>query len=366
LAQSADRTAQQSADLAPYTLVEELPTDQGRSVHVARTGDGERVLIKQAYDEVWAADLQDQVRHVSAMHELLGEGAPYPKIIRSGDRLLVLPFYPYGSLDDLSLTDDKALVAQLTRASIGELFRVSMVAPAGFEPQAAWADGAASYLVTHADRRVARLRRALAGADGRSWAAHPHAEGRTRGEALAGALDWITDGRLAAHAPRLGPPRLALAAHGDFGLNNIMLMDPPGPAARPVFIDTRCQWIGGLPWWDPIMDLATLITFHCRIEPAFAAVGGRTSPRVLQARARLTEAEIRDLADQEDAVRSWIAADPGYRDRLEVEIAIRLLGSVSVQLLTARSHGADRATAVLELYLDQARRVGQLLRPRPL
>jgi hypothetical protein len=366
LAKAPGGTAPGAAGPARYEFLEELPTDQGRSVHIARTDDGERVLIKQAYDDAWAADLREQARHFQVMRGLLGAGAPYPEVLRHGERLLVLPYYPYGSLDDLSLGDDKALVTELTGSAIGELFRICLVEPEGFQLSEKRVDAARSYLTSHVDKRLARLHRALSSASGAAWAAQPHAPGRTRGEALSLGLTWITDGRLAAHAGRLGPPRLALAAHGDFGLNNVMLMDPPAPGARPVFIDTRCQWIGGLPWWDPIMDLATLMAFHCRIEPAFARAGGRTSPRVLHAQGRLTEAEIRDLADGHAAVRAWSASDPGYRDRLEVEIAIRLLGSIGVQLLTAHSHGAERASAVLDLYLDQAAQVGRLLGARPL
>ncbi|HEX6521159.1 MAG TPA: hypothetical protein VF070_14305 [Streptosporangiaceae bacterium] len=345
-------------DLPGYRLIEQFPTDQGRGVYVAETAQGQRVLIKRAYDKNWVQDLTDQTRHFLVLSRMLGANAPYPEVIQYDEGLLVMRFYPHGSMDDLSLGDDKPLVASLTASAIGKLFEIAALRPAGAADGSELAAAAADYLTAQADKRLARLRRALAGSP---WAGQRYDSRRTRGEVLTEMLAWITDGTLAARARKLGPPRLGLAAHGDFGLNNIMLAEPPSPRADLVFIDTRGLWIGGLPWWDPIMDLATLLAFHCRIEPAFAAVGGRTSPEVLSAGARLGEAEILDLAERNEAVTAWVAGDPCYRDRLEIEIAIRLLGSVSVQLLTAHSHGEARAAAALDLYLEQAQRVTGIL-----
>lgn len=348
-------------DLSRYRLIERFPTDQGRSVDVAETAQGERVLIKRAHDKSAVQELADQTRHFLAMHRLLGEHAPYPEVIQHGEGLLIMRFYPHGSLDDLSLGDDKPLVASLTASAIGKLFQIAALRADEAATSPELTDAAADFLTAQAEKRVARLRRALAGL---CWADQLYDGHRTRGEVLTQMLAWITDGTLAAHARKLGPPRLGVSAHGDFGLNNIMLAGPPAPQADLVFIDTRGLWIGGLPWWDPVMDLATLLAFHCRIEPAFAAVGGRTAPEVLSAGARLTEAEILDLAERDEAVAAWTAHDPAYRDRLEIELAIRLLGSVSVQLLTAHSHGESRAAAVLHLYLEQAQRVGRILAAR--
>jgi hypothetical protein len=349
-------------ELSGYRLIEQFPTDQGRSVYVAETADGERVLIKRAYDKTWAQDLADQTHHFLALSRVLGQHGPYPKVIKHGAGLLVMSFYPHGSLDDLSLGNDKPLVASLTAAAIGKLFEIAALRPA--EVTAAsqeLASAADDFLTAQASKRMARLHRALASPAGLAWAAQRYDNHRTNAEALTQMSAWITGGALAARATKLGPSRLGLAAHGDFGLNNIMLAGPPAPEAGLIFIDTRGLWLGGLPWWDPVMDLATLLAFHCRIEPAFAAAGGRTPPEVLTAAARLSESEIMDIAERSEAVAAWVRQDPAYRDRLEVEIAIRLLGSVSVQILTAPSHGEARATAVLRLYADQAARVTSIL-----
>jgi hypothetical protein len=348
-------------ELSGYRLIDRFPTDQGRSVQVAETADGERVLIKRAFDRTWVQDLTDQTRHFLTMHRVLGEHGPYPTVIKHGAGLLVMSFYPYGSLDDLSLRDDKPVVASLTAAAIGKLFEIAILRPTEAAASREVAAAAAGFLTDQARKRMTRLQRALASSTGSAWAAQRYDDHRTHAEALTQMSAWITEGTLAACTPKLGPPRLGLAAHGDFGLNNIMLAAPPTPKAGLIFIDTRGLWLGGLPWWDPIMDLATLLAFHCRIEPAFAAAGGRTPPEVLTAAARLSEAEIMGLVERSEAVAAWVAQDPAYLDRLEIEIAIRLLGSVSVQLLTAHSHGEARATAVLRLYLEQAGRVSDIL-----
>lgn len=338
----------------PYELLETIPTNTGRRVHIARTPTGERVLVKRAYTDEWARDLQEQARHFRTLAALLGTNSVYPEVVEHADRLLVLRFYEHGSLDDLSLTGDPAATRALTRTALHALFRVAASTPPDFQADAPWRQLSTSYLTDQASRRVDRLDAALRG-PARDWAA---ANGR--GATLAHATSWITDGTLARHADRLGPWRLALAAHGDFGLNNVMLVDPPTPAARVVFIDTRGIWHGGYPWWDPIMDLATLIAFHCRIEPALAAAGER-APEMLTSPARLAEAEIRAAVADDQVFAALTADDLGWRDRLEVEIAIRLLGNVSVQLLTAPQNPERRADAVLQLYLDQSRRVAELL-----
>src|ERR1700761_4745399 len=224
-------------ELSGYRLIDQFPTDQGRGVYVAETADGERVLIKRAYDRAWVQDLTDQTRHFLALHRLLGQGGPYPRIVKYGEGLLVMSFYPYGSLDDLSLRDDKALVASLTGAAIGKLFEIAALRPAEATASGELAAAAAGFLTAQASKRMARLERALASPAGSAWGAQRLDDHRTRAEALTQVSAWITDGTLAACAPKLGPPRLGLAAHGDFGLNNIMLAGPPAPAADLIFID---------------------------------------------------------------------------------------------------------------------------------
>jgi hypothetical protein len=353
----ASRTAEHPGLPSGYESLRVIPTNQGRTVHVARTRGGDQVLAKVAHTDEWALDIAEQVRHFSRMGRLLGADSVYPEVLESRERLLIMPFYSHGSLDDLSLGDDHSLVLELTTTALHALFHIATVQPPGFVPDAAWTEAASSFVPSQVAKRMARLEDALQRFPG--WLAEPTADG-TRQEAVTDAVAWVAGGALADAAHRLAPPALGLAAHGDFGLNNIMLAGPPALGARIVFIDTRGLWHGGWAWWDPIMDLATLITFHCRIEPALAAAG-ELSPRILRARGRLTEQDILDAVTADKAFEAWAARDPGWRERLEVDIAIRLLGNVSVQLLTAPRNGELRAAAVLELLRAQSARVQEVL-----
>ncbi len=337
-----------------YEVTGTIPTNTGRSVHVARTRTGADVLVKVTHTDEWTADLRRQTEHYQVLSALAGARA-YPEIIVSRDNLMVMPFYQYGSLDDLSLGGDHELVLRLTSEGLHQLFRIAALMPPSFEPSSEWTAAGASFVVDQARARVRRLDDAIAG-PARQWASG-------REDVLEESTRWVTGGALDAAAGWLRPPRLTLAAHGDFGLNNIMLAEPAAPGARTVFIDTRGSWFGGYPWWDATMDLATLLSFHCRIEPTLADVGER-DPAYRAAAGRLREDEILAVISEDDAFAAIAADDPGWRDRLEVEIAIRLLGNVSVQLLTAPENGEKRADAVLDLYLDQAARVDRILTAR--
>jgi hypothetical protein len=153
-------------ELSGYRLIDRFPTDQGRSVQVAETADGERVLIKRAFDRTWVQDLTDQTRHFLTMHRVLGEHGPYPTVIKHGAGLLVMSFYPYGSLDDLSLRDDKPVVASLTAAAIGKLFEIAILRPTEAAASREVAAAAAGFLTDQARKRMTRLQRALASSTG--------------------------------------------------------------------------------------------------------------------------------------------------------------------------------------------------------
>jgi hypothetical protein len=293
-----------------------------------------------------------QVQHFEVLNELLVGREAYPSIISYSGAELVLPYYEHGSLDDLSLGPDRPLVRDLTRESLSLLFEIAALVPP--VPQARRA--ALGEVPAQARKRVARLETALSTPIGRDWGAQPTDSGVTTAEVVDRATNWAHDDVLMPLAKTIGPERLGLAAHGDFGLNNVLLVDPPSTNARLVFIDVRGHWYDGFPWWDPILDLATLIAFHCRIEPALAAAG-EFAAEATKASGRLRENEIRELVRDAPSFQDWIADDPGWERRLEFAIAIRLLGNVSVQLLTAPRNPIRRASIVLELLRDQAERL---------
>src|SRR5260370_2792443 len=85
-----------------YRLISRIPTNTGRTVHLAESAAGRRVLVKQAETAEWAADLASQARHLRVMAGLLGPDSPYPPVLHAAPGRLVLPFYEHGSLDDLT------------------------------------------------------------------------------------------------------------------------------------------------------------------------------------------------------------------------------------------------------------------------
>lgn len=340
-----------------YRLLRQIPTNRGRSVYLAETPSGDRVLVKRAHTEAWAADLRDQARHFMVMGELLGERSIYPAVLEHSDDSLVLPFYEHGSLDELSRGPSRCIVRVLTRDALSHVFMI-----AGFRPPAdsPLPQVARDYLAHAARARLGRLDRAVSGPEGCDWSRTSAAGQPPRIHEIEESVAWIRDEAFLARSCELGPTRLVPAAHGDFGLNNVMLAEKPAAGARLVFIDTRGIWCDGYPWWDPIMDLATVIAFHCRIEPALARAGELPGD-MADAAARLREADILRLITGDAAFVAWAGSDEHWRKRLEVEIAIRLLGNIGVQLTTAPRNPGLRAAVVLGLYVRQARRVVGLL-----
>jgi hypothetical protein len=343
-----------------YTVEQTIPTNQGRSVHVAVLEDGRRVFVKRAHTPEWADDLQRQARHYLVMAEVLGPRSMYPEVLGLTGTELVIPLYEHGTVEELALGPDVGLMLPLTRRALRAVFDLAAAARPGWGPDER-RTAARSFLLAEARRRLERLRRAVATTGGTRWLA-----GRMPGrpDTVAAVLDantsWITDERLVGQSAALAPAELGLASHGDFGLNNVMLAEPAAPAAALVFIDTRGHWSGGYPWWDPVMDLATLIAFHCRIEPAIGrvaglAAGGPDLP------GRLGEAQVRFMASSDPAVAAWSERDPRWEARLEALIAVRLLGNVSVQLTSAPVDAERRAARVLALFEDQSERVREAL-----
>lgn len=335
-----------------YKIIQTIPTNLGRSVHVARDEQGTLVLIKCAHTPEWIDDLHRQSRHYLTMSRLLAEQSIYPEVLQIKEDELIIPYYEYGTIDDLTLGHDSLLITELTKRSLHYLFDIAakqMVIP----HTADHLHAAKTYLREEASSRLKRLQRALTDTEqGVQWASRHNTEmALSFHEIVTKTTSWIYDGWLATASSDLGPPLLGLASHGDFVLSNIMLATSPSPNAQIVFIDTRGHWYGGLPWWDPIMDLATFIAFHCRIEPVIGKL--TTSADDPQEPFRFSEQEILELCRADQAFQRWIESDLFWYERLQIEIAIRLLGSISVQLLTTPKEQIRRATAVLHLYIEQ-------------
>ncbi|GAB3951300.1 hypothetical protein GCM10029976_087480 [Kribbella albertanoniae] len=315
-----------------YTVDRLIPTMAGSTVHLAHDSNGSAVILKRAQTPAAAADLAGYARQLQRLGEIPSAAPFYPPVLRLEDDLLVLPYYSHGSLDAQG-AGDRAAFVRLVGQAVDAVFTISALhsMPAGVDAaRAFWR----SQLVSRFDRLKAT---------GASVAEPPFST--ISGWLASGYFDQLLD---AAVTRPLG-----LAAHGDFGLNNVMLA-APGSELR--FIDLRgaTPWADDLPWWDPILDLATLITFHCRIEPALGvrdgiAVSGPHN------RATLTPDEIVALCPP-----SWTDGDPGWRLRLQLGIVIRILGSVSVQLTSApidREARSGRVTHLLTQAIDELSRL---------
>jgi Phosphotransferase enzyme family len=343
-----------------YRAIAWIPTNAGRSVCIAETASGGRVVVKRAQTAVWAADLAEQARHFRVMSALLGADSPYPPVLEAAPGRLVLPYYEHGSLDDITAHASQAHTRILLNDALSLLLRIGEVRPPGHQPPPPQV--ARTFLVCSARTRLARLDAALATPAGREWGQHRiPGSGLPRGALLEEHTAWLRDPAVLDSITRIGPGRLALAAHGDFGLSNVLLATPPRPGARLVFIDVRGLWHHGYPWWDPVMDLAILSAFSCQIRPALARAGelpaeagtvpGRPGP-----------GQVAGLAQASPDFTAWARDDPYWRQRLDIAVAIRLLGNISVQLGTAPRNPGLRAAVVLGLYIGQVQRISGLIR----
>jgi hypothetical protein len=142
-------------------------------------------------------------------------------------------------------------------------------------------------------------------------------------------------------------PLVRYSAHGDFGLNNVVMTSDPLHDDRIVFIDTRARWKDGLPVWDPVFDLATMYIFAAEIQPVLSAEYnfGPTSP--LHGQRGVLLSLIEDAISDSRYVSK--ANDPQWRIRFEASCAIRLLGSISTQLTAASEKPVERAKRIADL-----------------
>jgi hypothetical protein len=341
-----------------YRLISQIPTNAGRTVHLAESAAGQRVLVKQAESAEWAADLARQARHFQVMAGLLGPDSPYPPVLDVAPGRLVLPFYEHGSLDDLTSRADPAAVQALLADALSHLMKASVVRPRGASPPPP--DASRAFLARAAQARLDRLDQALATPDGRRWAGRSGPGGPAFGAVIGVHTAWLRDPVVLDGITKISPARLPLAGHGDFALGNILLTGMPGPAAGLVFIDVHGQWHQGCPWWDPVADLAILIGYSCQVRPALARAG--ELPRgVALGSARPAPADVTRLAAADPRFTAWAQYDRHWRARLEIAVAIRLLGNISVQLVTAPANPGLRAAIVLGLYASQVRRISPLI-----
>ncbi len=324
-----------------YQPIRTIPSMTGCRVEVAVTPDGREVVRKRALTPAAATSLAQYVRQVRSLQGLPGIAGYYPPLLAYADDTVILPCYSRGTLDSAG-DRPRSTFRRLVSEAVDCLFAISGHRDFPAEPSApAPLAVARLFWRSQLSRRLDRLTRAGIDPGGEPF--------RSISRALS---DGLVDRILARAVNR----PLGLAAHGDFGLNNVLLADPAeaGPLFR--FIDLRGDtvWSGGLPWWDPILDLATLVAFHELIEPALGVREGiALGPD--HGLAVLSRGELIEDALTRPAVRRWVAGDPAWRLRTQLGIVVRLLGSVSAQRMSAPTDRAARAGIVTELLAHEWR-----------
>ncbi|MEO6503819.1 MAG: hypothetical protein ABIQ09_18160 [Jatrophihabitantaceae bacterium] len=318
-----------------YQLIRRIPTMSGCSVDVGVTQDGREVIVKRALNPAAAASLEGYVRQLRRLRELEGIADYYPPLLDYTGDTVVFPCYSRGTLDSAA-AGSKDSFRRLVSEAVGCVFAISAhrsfpTDPA--DPLDSPTAAARAFWRLQLTQRLDRLDQA-----GVDRAGEPF-------RSISRALDDGLLDRVISHA--VSRP-LGLAAHGDLSLHNVLLTDPgeAGPAFR--LIDLRGSWAGGLPWWDPVLDLATLVTFHGLTEPALELRDGiARSPD--PGLAALTRDELVEDALAQPSVQQWVAGDPAWRLRTQLGIVARLLGSVSVQLSSAPKDRQARAGVVTDL-----------------
>lgn len=323
-----------------YERLWRIPTMAGHRVDVARDRDGRRVVLKQAATPAAREGLETYARQLRRLAEIEAIRDFYPPVLAYRDGLLVLPYYPHGSVDAAAAGDPETF-RTLVRRSVDAALAGAQCGELTGSDRFAGVDGARAFWRHEFTRRYDRLVAALAAGDQPAgWAQR----------ALAPVAPWSSGDSLDRLLRRAVRRPLGLATHGDFGLNNVLLADPPAATARLRFIDLRgaLPWVAGTPYWDPVLDLGTLVAFHCHIEPA---LGLRDGVAVAGDHGRLTldVDEVLAILDATPALAGWAERDPHWRLRLRLAVLIRILGSVSTQLTAAPAQRSERARTVAEL-----------------
>jgi hypothetical protein len=308
-----------------YQVVSRLDTESNSTAYVCRDEHGALVVVKRAPaapDALGSSadELAAQARQVEAVRPFAPAGL-YPPILARDRRTLVIPFYPDGSAGALARSDP-ARAVDVLGAALDALFAVAGAAdsrPAGAS------ESMAAELSSRARRLLGRLEAEpgltlLDAASGRPVSSLVPALVRGRREPL--------------------PGRMALAAHGDLVPTNVVVA-PAGaePAVRFIDVRGRVPWRGGLPWWDPVLDIAAVVAW---LRGARAL--GEPVP------AATIEAALLERLPASAAFERWASLDRAWRSRLDLAVAAKLLGKVSIELVYGGRERTARAQLMWELF----------------
>lgn len=301
-----------SADAAVQRR-ESYRTDDGRLVY--RDGS---LVVKIATDAEHRDELLEQLRLLDWHAQRPQRSRFYPKVVDSSRSSYAMQHVAGGTMQErLSVEAGPAADALLTRA-LDALFTLSS------RPEKRLGDGPsiADFLSVETDNRCARIERLE----------------RAQEHAADSSLTARMSSALAESARRTAPishtASLPVAAHGDFVSSNIVFSN-----GQPVFIDPRAHWHRGTPYWDPIMDLASFVLFHCHLWDAMAKAQLRPATDL----AVRTEDQILQLAQSRPGFQRWTALDPSWRSRYRHYALLRAVGNYANNRLFTRHHARETA-----------------------
>jgi glycosyltransferase involved in cell wall biosynthesis len=319
--------------IATAAVVEEFDSNKGRCVTLETSGSV--LFVRKVITDSSHLDNSSSISDMKSQWEVVGAALAekvkdaadadiYPHIYEVGtDEQLVMEYIDGGSLDRVTSPEE---AKQLTQLAVVQLLRAARTAGTPARGPTAW-----EFCRCELDRRCARLERAvsqLSGEEKREFALPEDLIESCREFFAARELHGADD------------PYVPLAIHGNFGMNNVVFKTDALRGDRIVFIDTRARWDAGrVPRWDIAFDLATLYIFAAAIQPALAIDFGFGASSPLHGQARLLAA----ILEQAIAVTEYAPLDRHWRSRVEAACAVRLLGSISTQIASARSNHLQRA-----------------------
>jgi Phosphotransferase enzyme family len=336
-----------------------FPTTSGMRVELCTDGDGRQVIVKYprpGAPPVVAESLAAQARQLEVLRSCCPR-APFPAVLEATRERLLLAYVPGVTVRDGRELLGTARRQRLLTAAVATVFQLAARGPdeRGGHHQAPAGSG---FLAAELRRRLRRLDTAVR--ELRRGPELASALARDEGGAvLRGLHDADRSGQLERIDHELAPPYLGFGIHGDFTPQNIVY-DPASTAAPELtFIDPRgmVRWHGGLPWWDPVFDLAAAVVFDGVIDPMVApGVSGHPGGAALAAGLDSTRAALVGCAADPRA-QDWIGTDPCWLRRLDFAILARLLGNIAVQAEHGGDDGVGRAALVYAVTCRWYRRI---------
>jgi hypothetical protein len=292
------------------------------------------------------AELKLQVRQIRTLHTLLGSANPFPPILYFDGTTLILPYFSGGTLSQAARDNPK-----LFWSSFHDAVDLLFSTPASIVPLA---PQGTAFLSEQIEKRLSRLFRILdtthAGRSFRDTILSHEGAARRQLEVIE---QWLRAGKFSQLEKILYPRRLALALHGDFVAENVVIA-PAHTLAwshNVAFIDPRGEvvWHGGLPWWDPIMDLASFVTFEEIVAPIEFDLGIYDSLSCLAHQEYCDPVTwlIPRYCTQVNSFSHWTENDQRWNERLTLSVLVRLLGYISISLAYGPPRGEVYAHKIL-------------------